>query len=112
MPEKTARSFFYKKTQLKPFDMIMLLSRYDFLLESVGFARLNTSDYRLGNKNGEQIAKSLLDILKNNKEFTFDELGQYLGIKSRSVEYYINKLKRMNLLRREGARKNGKWVVL
>ena len=43
---------------------------------------------------------------------TFNDLGQYLGITARSVEYEINKLKKMKLLRRKGGRKKGKWVVL
>jgi Fic family protein len=110
--EKTIRGFFYRKTQLKAFDMIVILYTYDFIRDSVGLAQINTNNRRLGNKSGEQIAKSLLNILKNNKELTFRELGQYLGIKSRKVEYYMNKLKRMNLLRRTGARKNGKWIVI
>lgn len=111
MPEKTARGFFYRKTQLKAFDMMMLVFRYDFIRKSVGLVQLDTEFYGCGNKLGEKNAENMLLILKNNPSLTFNDLSRYLGITPRSVEYEINKLKRMKLLCRTGGRKNGKWIV-
>jgi hypothetical protein len=112
MPEKTARSFFYKKTQLGPFDMMILVLRYGFLRESVGLAQLHNDFYDSGKKLREETGKNLILILKNNPRLTFNDLAGLLGISDRSVEYEIGKLVKMKLLRREGARKNGKWSVL
>lgn len=112
MSEKMARDFFYKKKQLKAFDMMILLLRYDFLRDSVGLARLHNNCYASGNKLGEKTSKNLLAVLKNNPNLTFDDLAHLLGITNRSVEYQLGELVKMKLLRREGAKKNGKWVVL
>lgn len=112
MPETTARGFFYRKTELSAFDMTMLIFRYDFLRNSIGLARLNSEFYGSGNKLREEPSKNLLLILKNNPHLNFNDLAGLLNISSRSVEYQLNKLVDMNLIRRTGAKKNGKWVVL
>lgn len=112
MSEKTARAFFYRKTELSGFDMMMLVYRYDFLRDSVGLARLESEFYGSGNKLREKPSKNLLLILKNNPHLNYNDLAGLLNISSRSVEYQLNKLVEMNLIRRIGAKKNGKWVVL
>lgn len=112
MSEKSVRGFFYRKTPLKAFDMMMLLFKYDFLREAVCLALLHNDFYACGNKLGEKSTKNVLLILKNNPTLTFNEIARCMNITSRSVEYEVNKLKRMNLLQRAGGRKKGRWVVL
>lgn len=112
IPEKTARAFFYRKTELNAFDMMMLVYRYDFLRDSVGLVRLDSEFYGCGNKLREEPSKNLLLILKNNPHLNFNDLAALLNISSRSVEYQVGKLVDMNLVRRTGAKKNGKWIVL
>lgn len=112
MSEKTARSFFYRKTELSAFDMMMLLYNYDFLRDSVGLARLENEFCGSGNKLREKPSKNLLLILKNNPHLNYNDLAGLLNISDRSVEYQIGKLVKMKLVLRTGAKKNGKWVVL
>ena len=92
--------------------MIMLLLHYDFIRDSVGLARIDCDFHGCGNKLREKNAENLLPILKNNPNLTFDDLSRLLGITNRSAEYQIRKLVKMKLLRRKGARKIGKWIVL
>lgn len=112
MSEKTARGFFYRNTELSAFDMTMLILQYDFLRDSIGLALLDSEFHCCGNKLREKTSKNLLLVLKNNPNLNFDDLAGLLNISSRSVEYKLKKLMEMNLVRRIGAKKNGKWIVL
>jgi hypothetical protein len=112
IPEKTARGWFYRKTQLKAFDMMMLLFRYDFIRDSVGLARLDNDFYGCGDKLREKTSENIIVILKNNSDFTIQRLADTLQISYRSAEYQVGKLVKMNLIKRVGSRKNGKWIVL
>jgi len=92
--------------------MLILLFSHEFLRNSVGLVRLDRDFYTCGNKLREKTSENLLLILKNNPSLTFDDLARTLNITDRSVEYQIGKLVRQNRLRRAGARKKGRWIVL
>jgi predicted HTH transcriptional regulator len=38
-------------------------------------------------------------------------IADELGFSKRKVEYYIQQLKKSGLVEREGAKKNGRWIV-
>ena len=46
-----------------------------------------------------------------NPNVTTTEMAKQLGIDRRNVQEHIKKLQDIGLLRREGGRKNGKWIV-
>ena len=53
----------------------------------------------------------ILALMKKKPEITAKELAIEVGIAERSIKSSISKLKEAGLLYREGARKNGRWVV-
>lgn len=111
IPIERLRGFFYKKTHLNAFDLMMILYTYDFIRDSVGLARFEGGFSRCGNKLREKNTENVFLILKNNPTWTFCDIAAVLKTTSRCIEYEINKLKKMRLLERTGGRKNGKWVV-
>lgn len=54
----------------------------------------------------------VLDLLKANPTATAAQLATALSLSSRHVQRILRKLKEEGKLRREGARKNGRWNVL
>ena len=50
--------------------------------------------------------------MRGNPQITYKEIEALLGIKRRALFGRIKKLKEMGLLRREGGRSSGKWIVL
>lgn len=112
IPIERLRGFFYKKTQLKAFDLMLILYTYDFIRDSVGLGRIDGEFSRCGNKLREKSLENVFLILKNNPTWTFDDIAKVLKTSSRSIEYEINKLKKMRLLKRTGGRKYGKWVAM
>lgn len=57
------------------------------------------------------IEVQLLNALLGHPEWSYDELGQQIGIGRSTVMRHIQALKRRGLLRRVGAKKTGHWEV-
>lgn len=53
----------------------------------------------------------MLSLIINNNVITIKELSERLNVTSRHCERIIAELKEKGLLRREGSRKSGYWVV-
>jgi len=56
--------------------------------------------------------KSLLEILKNNPTATIPDLVEVTGKSQSTISRELKGYQEAGLLRREGSRKNGKWVVM
>ena len=57
--------------------------------------------------------KAVLDYLKNNPRANRVEVAYAIGdITEDGVKFIIGKLQQLGLLKREGGRKNGVWVVI
>jgi ATP-dependent DNA helicase RecG len=54
----------------------------------------------------------ILDTIKKNPAITIDALSETLAVKKRTLERYIAELQRCGILKREGGKKNGVWVVV
>ena len=66
----------------------------------------------VGNGECALFEESTLDYLKNHPNATQKEVADALGKTRRGVQDAIARLKEKGLLKREGARKNGRWVVM
>jgi ATP-dependent DNA helicase RecG len=55
--------------------------------------------------------QKIIDLMLTNPNVTTQEISKELGIDRRNVESHIRALKKSGALEREGARKNGRWVV-
>ncbi len=56
--------------------------------------------------------KNIIELVSSNSKITTNEMATHLGIDRRNVQEHIKKLQELGLLRREGGRKNGHWVVV
>ncbi len=61
--------------------------------------------------NKRDVASELLLLLENNPNLSMVEIGQKLQITPFNVQYYINKLKDAERIKRVGSKKTGRWVV-
>ena len=56
--------------------------------------------------------RSIVDLLRENSNYTTAELAQKVGISQRKVKENLRKLKEMGLLNRLGTAKGGYWEVV
>ena len=62
-------------------------------------------------KKRERIEK-LLKIINENPSVASDLIAIQLGISRPTAERYLAELRRMEIVKREGSNKNGKWLIL
>jgi ATP-dependent DNA helicase RecG len=55
--------------------------------------------------------KRILELIALQPTITTADLSERIGISTRNIEANIKKLKDIGLLEREGAKRNGKWIV-
>jgi ATP-dependent DNA helicase RecG len=59
------------------------------------------------------IQKAVLDYLRGNPQAGRVEIAKCLGnVSEDGVKFIIGRLQQLGLLKREGGRKHGKWVVI
>jgi ATP-dependent DNA helicase RecG len=56
--------------------------------------------------------RAILDTIKENPAITIDALSKTLAVKKRTLERDIAELQKCGILKREGGKKNGVWVVI
>ena len=56
--------------------------------------------------------KQILDLLKTNPNYTYDELAEKTGKTRETVRVNLRKLEELGLIRRVGADKNGHWEMV
>ena len=62
-------------------------------------------------KKRERIEK-LLEIINENPSVASDLIAIQLGVSRSTAERYLAELRRMEIVKREGSNKNGKWRIL
>ena len=62
-------------------------------------------------KKRERIEK-LLKIINENPSVASDSIAMQLGISRPTAERYLAELRRMEIVKREGSNKSGKWRIL
>lgn len=74
--------------------------------------KTSQKDWIASQKNLSASQKTILEMALENANVTTTEMAKRLGIDRRNVQEHIKKLHGLGLLRREGGRKNGRWVVM
>ena len=50
-------------------------------------------------------------MIEENPRITIKEMAEKIGMSKNGIVYSIDKLRKKNIISREGAQKNGKWVI-
>ncbi len=58
------------------------------------------------------IEECIIAIIQDNPRVSQTQLADAIGITVDSVKYYINKMKKKLIIKREGTSQSGKWIVL
>ncbi len=59
-----------------------------------------------------EIKSRILSILDSNPTISRLEMVKQLGISEGSLRHHLEKMKHENILKREGADKGGKWLII
>ena len=60
----------------------------------------------------ETIENRILSVIKNNPQVTQVQISKYLNVKASTVKYYIGKMNKAKILKREGTKQKGRWIIL
>ena len=58
-----------------------------------------------------EIELSIVSLMKKEPEISQKTIADELGLNYNTVKYYVTKLKRMNVIAREGSSQKGRWIV-
>ena len=64
------------------------------------------------NKSTDKIEEEILKVIIDNPFYNRKELSEIFGKTEEGIGYYLKKLTKAGIIKREGAKKNGKWVVV
>jgi len=59
-----------------------------------------------------KIEEEILKVIIDNPFYNRKELSEIFGRTEEGIGYYLKKLTKAGIIKREGAKKNGKWVVI
>ena len=63
-------------------------------------------------KRSEATKEIILDIIKTNAQISRSEMVKQLHITEGSLRHHLDQLRNAGLIRREGADKGGKWIII
>lgn len=85
----------------------------EFGSETLSLEQIGVKDgVKDGVKELTDIQKIILFEIRMNPSITTSELAQKTGAKFRTLQRYISQLQEMEILTREGSRKDGHWVIV
>ena len=76
------------------------------------FITLPNLQYVVKGQDGTKAFEAILSHISNDPRITIDELVTLTGISRRQVLRYVKELTEDEVIRRDGGRKLGKWVIL
>lgn len=59
-----------------------------------------------------RLQKEILEIIRNNKFVTYEDIADVTKRDRSTVMRNVQKLKNLNLIKRSGSRKTGRWIIL
>jgi predicted HTH transcriptional regulator len=100
---------------LEAYDRSILKLTPGFTIVTFPFAEpfITPNDKKSGKINGKikEDADPIIEALISDPTSTIPELSDSTGISQRTVSRRLHEYQGAGILRREGARKNGKWVI-
>ncbi|MCL1874704.1 MAG: winged helix-turn-helix transcriptional regulator [Synergistaceae bacterium] len=91
------------------------VSSFTVVLKNVNYtgSQADNRNTDFGIKGGiNETGRKIIELLSTNPTITTQAVADSLGLSRRSVEYHVSKLKKNGQLERDGAKKNGCWIVM
>lgn len=73
--------------------------------------KLDPNDPKDDPNNLNSIDVKVLFILQNNPSISRKDLSNKLNVSDSSIKRLLNKLKDDGIIKREGSKRNGKWII-
>ena len=88
------------------------LSSFFITLPNLQYVVKGQDGTKDGTKGGTKAFEAILSHISNDPRITIDELVTLTGISRSQVLRYVKELTEDEVIRRDGGRKLGKWVIL
>ena len=85
----------------------------DFVTSNVGIndgIKVELNDAIIKNLTDKE--QTVIHLIRRNPSITVSELAVFMGVSSKTAERAIKSLKEKEIIVREGAKRNGKWIIL
>jgi predicted HTH transcriptional regulator len=96
---------------LKAYDPSIFELTPSFTIVTFPFERAFISSNNKTDDNQKSDTKTTLDVIKDDPAATIKHISELTGKSPRTISRELKKYQDTGLLRHEGARKNGKWVI-
>ena len=85
----------------------------DFVTSNVGINDgINVESNDAAIKNLTDKEQTVIHLIRRNPSITVSEIAVSMGVSAKTAERAIKSLKEKKIIVREGAKRNGKWIVL
>jgi ATP-dependent DNA helicase RecG len=84
----------------------------DGMKSGVETDKKNINSDKKTDKKGEKTDKKILSLMQDNSFVTISQLSDIIGVSNSAINQQIIKLRKTGIIRREGADKGGKWVII
>jgi len=71
-----------------------------------------TENHQKTTRKPPEIKSLILELIKSNASISRSEMADQIGISESSLRHHLETMKSENIVRREGADKGGKWIVV
>ena len=79
---------------------------------SVGAKTTDQTDQTTDQTNNESTEKKILFLIEYNLRLTQAQIADELDVPKSTVKYYVSKLSKAKIIKREGTVHNGRWIIL
>lgn len=61
---------------------------------------------------GNYIISQILTVIEDNPTFSQKKIADSIDVKYSTVKYYMESMKKLGMIKREGSSQKGRWVIL
>ena len=72
----------------------------------------NQTNQTTDQTNNETTEEQILFLIKHNPRITQAQIADEMDVPKSTVKYYVSKLSKAKIIKREGTVHNGKWIIL
>ena len=84
-------------------------TKFTFLLDTTKAIRESGTET---DKKTQKTDKKILSLIQENSFVTISQLSDIIGVSKSAVNQQIIKMRNKGIIRREGADKGGKWIII
>jgi ATP-dependent DNA helicase RecG len=104
--------FHYVPLYVKDKNALPIIEEGDVFKLTVPYEKKSIDTFDFDRVSNIKNADKVLELIQANPKITMPEMAENLSVTVRTVERIMSKLVEENIVRRDGAKKDGIWVIV